>query len=74
MIRLRTRILTAYLAALLPVAVGFGWWASERADREFDAELGVRLADHAAVIAAQYTNSPAAGRIARLEPDSEASI
>jgi signal transduction histidine kinase len=74
MIRLRTRILTAYMAALLPVAIGFGWWASVRADQEFDAELGVRLADHAAVIASQYTNSPAAGRIARLEPDSEASI
>lgn len=74
MVRLRTRILAAYLAALLPVAAGFGWWASVRAEREFDAELGTRLSEQAGLLAAQFTATTAAGRIARLEPDSEASI
>lgn len=74
MIRLRTRLLFAYVAALVPIAVVFGVLASLRAEREFEAELGQRLATAASMIAAQYGSEANAARIARLEPDSSATI
>jgi signal transduction histidine kinase len=74
MLRLRTRILLAFVVALLPVAVGVGLWASQAAEQALDEELSQRLTDVAGVLAAQITDSPAAGRLSRLEPDSTASI
>lgn len=72
MLRLRTRLLLTYLATLIPLAVGFGWWAFTVARAGLESELGRGLATAASVIAADINASSAAGRIARLEPDSDA--
>ena len=74
MIRLRNRLLVAYLAALVPVALAFAVLASVLAEREFEAELGQRLSTAASLVAAQYGSEANAARIARLAPDSNATI
>lgn len=72
MLRLRTRLLLAYLAALIPLAVGFGWGAYVTARAGLEAELGRSLSNAASMVAADFSAGSAAGRIARLEADSDA--
>ncbi len=72
MFRLRTRLLLAYLAALIPLAAAFGWVTFTVARAGLEAELGRSLALAAGTVAAEFNASPDAGRIARLTPDSTA--
>lgn len=71
MLRLRTRLLLAYLAALIPLALGFGWWGFAVAQAGLEDELGHGLTMAANIVAADFSASSAAGRISRLEPDSD---
>lgn len=66
-----SRLLAAYLGALLPVALLFGWWAHGAARSALERELGLSLATTAAVVAADLERS-ASGRIARLDLHSDA--
>ena len=70
MLRLRTRLLLAYLVALIPLSVGFGWWAFTVASAGLEAELGRTLSGIADSIAADYSNGGTAGRLERLTEDS----
>jgi hypothetical protein len=70
LLRLRTRLLLAYLVALIPLSVGFGWWAFTVASAGLEAELGKTLSGIADSIAADYSSGGTAGRLARLSEDS----
>ena len=70
MLRLRTRLLLAYLVALIPLSVGFGWWAFTVASAGLEAELGRTLSGIADSIAADYSAGGTAGRLERLTEDS----
>jgi signal transduction histidine kinase len=70
-VRLRNSILLATLLAVVPPVVVAGWLAYRAALGALDDELGRRLAAVASLVADQFSASGDAGRIARLEPDSE---
>jgi len=67
---LRTRLIVAYLAALVPVLVIAGVIAYASARRALEVELGERMETLARAVAVQL-EGPTAGRIARLAPDSD---
>lgn len=69
--RLRYRILVATVAAVVPVVLVAGWVAYRTAAGALEAELGRRLGAVAGLLADQFSASGDAGRIARLEPDSD---
>jgi len=72
MIRLRTKLLAAYVATIAPLFAVFGVWVVHVSSTALEEELGRSLAASAAIIASGYSSSTTAGRIARLEDDSAA--
>lgn len=71
-LKLRTKLLVAYIVTLIPLSVGFGWWAFTVASAGLEAELGRTLSGIADSIAADYSSGGTAGRIDRMTADSNA--
>ncbi len=62
----------AYIVTLIPLSVGFGWWAFTVANAGLEAELGRTLSGIADSIAADYSQGGTPGRIERMTEDSHA--
>ena len=60
----------AYIVTLIPLSVGFGWWAFTVASAGLEAELGRTLSGIADSIGADYSQGGTAGRIERMTEDS----
>jgi signal transduction histidine kinase len=69
-LKLRNKLLVAYIVTLIPLSVGFGWWAFTVASAGLEAELGRTLSGIADSIAADYSIGGTPGRIARMTEDS----